>query len=385
MLDELLSKVIKVNNVHIKVVELPFNSPIHLPFGDVTTRPSAWFTIEAEVDGKLWKGAAEGTALPMTIPMYDDCSSNLRHNITQIVNSIGRRATCIGDALQVIGSIDLSGNFATARMTVEAAILDLAARTESRSIVSYLDGKPSDDERDIPYGKSIAESEKNSIIMAANNAFNFGAKRLKFKLSPKNYSELYAALRVIQKSYPNVDCMVDANGMFDPHNEEHIDMLRSIDELQLLTIEEPVSRTGKVSGLDAHRMLASVIQLKTPITIDDAIKSLDDARTALDEGLANTINLKPGRMGSFIKCLEIAKYAKSRGKEVMVGGMFEATPGRMMTLSLAAYCIQQGFMIPGDLSLPQERLETDLVDPILCLDENNNIVFKPNYGWGYKL
>jgi hypothetical protein len=69
----------------------------------------------------------------------------------------------------------------------------------------------------------------------------------------------------------------------------------------------------------------------------------------------------------------------------MVGGMFEATPGRMMTLSLAAYCLAQGFRIPGDVSLPQERLSADLTSPVLRLDENSNVVFKPIAGWGYEL
>lgn len=179
--------------------------------------------------------------------------------------------------------------------------------------------------------------------------------------------------------------MVDANGMFDVENNEHLAMLKSIDLLGLLTIEEPVSRAGRIQGLDSHRILAERMRLQTPVTVDDAIKTVDDVKTALGEGLAQAINLKPGRMGSFVECLEIADYAKSLGAEVMVGGMFEATPGRMITLSLASYCLAHGFKIPGDVSLPQERLTSDIVDPVLYLDGNHDVVFKPDIGWGYKL
>lgn len=384
MIDTLLQKVISIKDYDITIVELPFRDTVHLPFGNIKTRPSAWLKIKAEIDGVVLYGAAEGTALPINIPMYDDRSVNLRQNIQQIMNNLDNAPSRVIDVIRAIGLIEMSGNFATARMTVETAILDAVARSESASIVSYLDGNSSSYERHIPYGKSIAESTTESILTAASRAFERGAKRLKFKISPNNYSELYPALCVIVDSYPGVNCMVDANGMFDPENEEHIMMLKSIDDLQLLTIEEPVSRAGKLRGLVAHRTLSSILRLKTPVTVDDSIKSIDDAKCALDEGLADIVNLKPGRMGSFIKCLEVADYAKSRGKEVMVGGMFEATPGRMMTLSLAAYCIKQGFKIPGDVSLPQERLGDDLVEQTLYID-GGNIVFKPSSGWGYDL
>lgn len=384
-MDELTSEVLTIKKYSVNVIEVPFHSPVHLPFGDIYTRPSVWLKIVAEIDGIDVEGAAEGTALPMSIPMYDDTSFNIKENTSRIIDNLGRSTIKVSDAIKIIGNMDLLGNFATARMTVESAILDVVARARNRSIVSYLDNKPSGYERHIPYGKSIAESSEDRILAAAQLAFNHGAKRLKFKLSPNNYEELYPALLKVLQTYPGVTCMVDANGMFDPEDKDHIKMLKSIDSLDLLTIEEPVSRAGRLSGLEAHRKLASVLKLRTPITMDDAIKSLDDARQALSEGIADIVNLKPGRMGSFIKCIEIANYARAKNKEVMVGGMFEATPGRMMTLSLAAYCAEQGFKIPGDVSLPQERLSADLVGDRLRLSRDNDIVFKPSIGWGYTL
>jgi O-succinylbenzoate synthase len=273
-------------------------------------------------------------------------------------------------------------------MTVESAVLDMVARSMGKSIVSLLTGVDTDTHDrtyHIPYGKSITEKQESAIISACEQAVQKGAKRLKFKVSPGNHPDLMRALRHILDSCPDIDCMVDANGMFDPENTQHLKMLEEIDGLGLLTIEEPVSRAGKISGLDAHRLLSSVMELRTPITIDDAVKTSHDAEVALTEDLADIVNLKPGRVGSFTKCIEIANYAKRMGKEVMVGGMFEATPGRMMTLTLAAYCIQQGFRIPGDLSLPQERLIDDLVHPALYLDNNNDVVFTPDQGWGYSI
>lgn len=384
-MENILKSNIRIKHYFVELIEIPFTNPVHLPFGTITTRPSAWLTIEAEVDNKVVRGAAEGTSLPIQIPMYDDYSGNLQQNISRILTSLTNNKLTVSETINRINSVDLGGNFATARMTVEATILDAVARSYKRSVVSYLDNKPSSAVRYIPYGKSITEKDRNSIISAANNAVKDGAKRLKFKVSPENCYTLLSSLRQIQKMYPNIDCMVDANGMFDPENETHIHMLHLIDELNLLTIEEPVSRTGRVLGLDAHRSLAQKLKLQTPITVDDAIKSLKDAKTTLSEGLADIINLKPGRIGSFVKCVEIANYAKSIGKEVMVGGMFEATPGRMMTLSLAAYCLTLNFKIPGDVSLPQERLISDITTQQLHLNDDYSVIFKPTHGWGYSI
>lgn len=384
-MDSFLDQIIEVSDFRVDLLEIPFNSPVHLPFGLINSRPSVWLTVKASVNGVLTKGAAEGTALPMQIPMYDDYSGNLKENIEKILHSLKDRSLIMRETPDIIDSIDIGGNFATARMTVESSIMDAAARSTNKSIVSYLDNNPSDAIRRIPYGKSIAEQDKNNMMIAAENAIKRGAKRIKFKLSPSNYENLYLVLSDLVVKYPNIDFMVDANGMFDPGNKEHIAILQSIDSLNLLTIEEPVSRVGTTSGLDAYRMLASAINFSTPITIDDAIKTLSDAYKALDEGIADIVNLKPGRMGSFIKCLNIADYAKSHNKEVMVGGMFEATPGRMMTLSLATYCMRLGFEVPGDVSLPQERLGSDIVERSLYLDEDYNVVFKPKLGWGYAI
>ncbi len=384
-MEELFERTVEIKNSHVRVVELPFNEPVHLPFAKIETRPSVWVEIEADIDTVTSRGAAEGSSLPVQIPLYDDYSGNLLDNTTRIIDEIGTSKKDLAGIIETIRTIDLNGNFATARMSVEAALIDTIARSDNTSVASYLDGKPSQHDRRIPYGKSIAESSRDKILEAAEEAMRNGAKRLKFKLSPTNFNALYPALKEVMNHYPDVDCMVDANGMFDPEDPEHICMLGLIDDLHLLTIEEPVSRAGKAKGLVAHRALASAMKFTTPITIDDAVKSSQDARFAIDEQLAQVVNLKPGRVGSFIECVRIAEYAKTRDAEVMVGGMFEATPGRMMTLSLAAYCLAQGFRIPGDVSLPQERLSADLTSPVLRLDENSNVVFKPIAGWGYEL
>lgn len=371
----------------VRIHELDFNSPVHLPFGTIHTRPSAWLTLNAITEGSntMSQGAAEGTALPMQIPMYDDCSSNLKTNIEYLMEPFYERAEfTFSEVVDLVRDTELYGKYSTARMTVETAFLDLLARSSGLTVYEMLTGKKPDHFA-IPYGKSIAETDSERNYNAALAAFANGAKRLKFKISPTNAHEVIDAIQRLKKMGNNVDYMVDANGSFDPNNDADIEILEHIDQLGLMMIEEPVSRAGETKGLDAHFLLRDRVRLVTPVALDDSIASEIEARVALEEGVGEILNLKPGRVGSFIRCIEMAHLAKDLGKQIMVGGMFEATPGRSMTLTLAAYCIELGFTIPGDVSLPQERLINDLVEPNLKLDSDHNVMFSPTLGWGYEL
>lgn len=383
--ETLLSSNIKLTGHHIDIVEIPFRNPVHLPFGIITTRPSAWLNVYGEVEGIPGCGAAEGTSLPMQIPMYDDCSNNLSRNIDCVMAHVGSSDLTLGSAQAKIASSNLGGNYATARMTVEASLIDLVTRTQGTTVYEALSGEDLNAPIPIPYGKSIAENRYDTIVAAGTQAMSKGAQRLKFKLSPQNHAAIVAGISDLRAAYPDTLFMVDANGTFDPENIEHIAILKMVDQLGLMMIEEPVSRGGRLSGLAAHRALGEVVQLDTPIALDDSILTYEDAYIALYENLGEIINIKPGRVGSFMDCVDIAKLAAEQGKQIMVGGMFEATPGRNMTLTLAALCLRQGFTIPGDVSLPQERLTSDLTQAILRLDDQHNIIFDPKIGWGYEL
>lgn len=384
--EKLLESEVNIREYHIEVVDIPFREPVHLPFGTINDRPSVWLTAEGSVNGADEEmGAAEGASLPMQIPMYDDCRDNLAQNVEKIMQSLRGDTITVAELHSHIAEQNLGGRFVTARMTVEACVLDMIARAHNTSVYEYLTNTKLDKALSIPYGKSMAEKTSQKIISSGKIAVRAGAKRLKFKLSPNNIQEVSEGIRELKLSYPEASFMVDANGSFDPANDQHIKMLELIDGLGLLMIEEPVSRGGGATGLDAHRQLSLKVKFKTPIAIDDSIMTADDARTALLEDLCDIVNLKPGRVGSFLTCLEIARIAKEHARQVMVGGMYEATPGRSMTLTLAALCIAQSFDIPGDLSLPQDNLMSDLIEDRLNLDKQGNVEFYPKEGWGYAL
>ncbi len=384
-LESLLDTEIRINDFEASVTDLSFREPVYLPFGKITVRPSLWLRIGATVDGRNETvGASEGASLPQPIEMYDDHRDNLQSNALRLCELLGKDTLSLRSAKETLKSAQLGGNFATARMTVETALIDAIARSLGQSVYTLLSVGHVEPPLSISYGKSIAEVDSGKTFTEIEGAIYRGAKRIKLKISPMSFDAVYRAIKKTKAYHKNVDIMVDANGTFDPDDSDHIQKLQALDATGLLMIEEPVSRHGPKRGLDAHRALQHNHSFVTPIAIDDAINTLGDAEAALLESLGMVINLKPGRMGSFIECLRVALLAKELGKQTMVGGMFESTPGRMMTLTLAALTQEMGFFIPGDVSLPQERLKEDLLaNQSLSLDEQHNIAFNPISGWGY--
>jgi O-succinylbenzoate synthase len=290
------------------------------------------------------------------------------------------------EAVENIRSYRFDDNsiYPTARLAIEMALIDALTKNEGISVARFI-GLP-DSIHDVPYGKSIGSGDVSSILDQVERALLMKAKKIKLKISPSTFENVINAIDQIRILHPEVELMVDANGSFDPEDENDIKSIELLDKKSLLIIEEPVSRIGSKRGLDAVRYLKKVLPaINTPICLDDCLRTLDDCELALDEGLADIINIKPGRIGSFLESVALINNAKARNKQVMVGGMFEATPGRSMTSILGAYCVNLGFNIPGDLSLAQERLVEDLVTPDkkMKLNAEGYITLPTGPGWGF--
>lgn len=367
-----------------KSINLRLKEPMKLPFGEVGTRPSGILKITVRVGNQSVEGYGEGATLPKPV-FTDDSGEIIAEASSSIVEGLKNSgAMTLGDYLSDIQNFKFPNEkrYPTARMMVEMALLDAYSKSLGISVKDLL-GVP-EDKISVPYGKSLGEGNSDEIIASAVKALEGGARKIKLKVSPLSYREVIKAVKHLQ-SLGNIEIMVDANGSFDPGDDGHITILRDIDLLGLLMIEEPVSRIGEHKGLAAVRKLRERLQLSTPICLDDCLIDLTSTQLALDENLADIINIKPGRIGSIERCLEIGVSCKERGKQVMVGGMLEATPGRCMTVTLASFFHNLGFSIPGDLSLSQERLQDDLVEPerVLNYNADGEVVIPTGPGWGF--
>ncbi len=376
---------VEITDFTAEVVNLGLRDSMQLPFGTVNSRPSGLVRVQAETDGEILDGYGEGATLPE--PLFtDDSGHNIAKNAEKLLAPLKGHSVTLMDAVDHIGRFAFkdSGLYPTARLACEMSLIDLHARANGQSVKQMIG--IADEITSVPYGFSIGASNKAEAIRLAERAINQKASKIKLKISPESHQAMVETIGHLQHNYPDVGYMIDANGTYDPNDEQHLKHIEEVDALGLLMFEEPVSRVGNTLGLHAMKLLRSKLPtLETPICLDDSLKRFEDCRVAIETGLAQVINIKPGRVGSFIQSLRLIDWVAEQGGQVMVGGMIEATPGRCMTTLLGAYCLSRGFTIPGDLSLAQERLTDDLVDvdKQLRLDENGMIRLPTSYGWGF--
>ncbi len=381
--EELMDCQCEITTSKIQTVNLTLISPMKLPFGTISQRPSGIIILEANIKGKIFEGFGEGATLPK--PLFtDDSGETIGLAMAELVTDISRKPMNFETAIRLIQShqFEKGSRFPTARMAAEMAVIDLWAKSLGLNAGALL-GMPGSI-REVPFGKSIGGGNFESTIRDAEEAIKNRAKKIKLKITPDSSETVIGVISRLRSDHPDLELMVDANGTFNPEIETDLQKLRELDQLKLLMIEEPVSRVGNIRGVEAVRLLRSTLELITPICLDDCLVDLETTELALNDGLADIINIKPGRIGSIMKAIELAKRCKNLNKQVMVGGMLEATPGRCMTTILGALFLSMGFNIPGDLSLAQERLSEDLVDrgAQLQIGPGGGILLPRGNGWG---
>lgn len=366
------------------VVDLRLHDSMKLPFGTFSSRPSGVVEVEIKTPQGVFAGYGEGATLAKPLFTDDSAETIAEAGAFLLSNLRSMKLHSLDDTLSAIQKIEFPNGerFPTARMMIEMAMLDAYAKSQGKSVRDFL-GVP-EGVVSVPYGKSLGEGDVVGIVAQAREALNKGASKIKLKISPSSYDHVVGATQELH-TMGGFEVMVDANGSFDPENENHINMLRDIDGLGLLMIEEPVSRVGSLRGVRAVGKLREQIDFKTPICLDDCLTDLETTQLSIDSCYADIVNIKPGRIGSIVKSIELNSYCREKGIQVMVGGMLEATPGRCMTVTLAALFHSMGSKIPGDLSLPQERLAQDLVDErhLLKYNSKGEVELPQGAGWGF--
>ena len=384
-LEELMRQEFKIIDFKTRVVNLSLITPMKLPFGEVTERPSGVVSIRASVAGKTVYGFGEGATLPK--PLFtDDCGETIGLATDELLKRLSQEQVGFNKAIRLVQAHKFNGNFKfpTARMAVEMTLIDLLSKSFRLNVGSML-GLP-DSIHEVSFGKSLGGGSLESTLQEAEESIQSGAKKIKLKVTPGNSDTVLQVIHQLGLHHHDLELMVDANGTFNPQSKNDLDWLRALDEVGLIMIEEPVSRAGDVKGIEAVRLLKkSLPDLTTPICLDDCLSDFKITNTALEENLADIVNIKPGRIGSIKKAIELAKRCKELNKQIMVGGMLEATPGRCMTTTLAALFHSMGFTIPGDLSLAQERLSDDLVpkENQLQIGQGGSILIPKGIGWGF--
>lgn len=251
-----------------------------------------------------------------------------------------------------------------ARAGLENAIWDLFGRATGTSVASMIGGVR---ER-VPVGVSIGmEASTGALLDRVALFLEQGYRRVKIKI--KRGHE-YEPLSAVRARYPQLALMADANSDYRLCD---IDILRKLDDLALLMIEQPLADHDIVD----HAKLQS--QLKTPVCLDESIHHVDDARHAAELRACRVINVKIGRVGGMSGAIAIHNLAQEAGIPVWCGGMNETGVGRAMNLAMASL---PNFTLPGDISATDKYFHQDITRPFVLNQEDSTMTVPTGPGIG---
>ena len=234
-----------------------------------------------------------------------------------------------------------------AKASVETALRDLFARASGEPLSRSLGGTRAKIEVGVSLGISPTPAE---TVANVRTHVEQGYRRIKLKIEPGTDVDRVAAVR---EAFPSIPLTVDANAAYSLADA---DRLRALDPFALDYIEQPLHH----EDLADHAVLAKT--LKTPICLDESIRSVADARAAIALGACRVINVKIGRVGGHGEALRIHELASKAGVPLWCGGMLEAGVGRAHNVAIASLA---GFSKPGDTSSSSRYFEDDVVTPAL--------------------
>jgi o-succinylbenzoate synthase len=328
----------RVLAVELLLVELPLVRPFRTSFGEMTEKRCILVRVETE-SAEGWGECVADTRPEFSEEFNEGAWLVLRDFL---VPAVFAADTDVADVDRRFD--DVRGN-PMAKAALVDALVDAALRADGVSLAAWLGGV-----RDrVECGVSVGIAPTTEVLLEQVAGYRAeGYRRIKLKIEPGTDLE---RVRAVREAHPGVPLSVDANAAYTLDDAA---LFRSMDELELLMIEQPLHHDDLVRHADLQTIL------RTDLCLDESIRSADDAVAALDLGACRIVNVKQGRVGGVLEAKRLHDRCLERGAPVWCGGMLETGVGRALNLALAS---MPGFTLPGDTSASRRYFDTDLTEP----------------------
>lgn len=254
-----------------------------------------------------------------------------------------------------------------AKSGIETACWDLEAKKLGVPLWRHLGGV----NQVIECGVSIGiQDNVPQLLEKIRVELEAGYKRIKIKISP---SWDYDVIKAVRAEFGDILLMGDANSAY---TLDDIDLLRSLDEFELMMLEQPLPYDDIID----HAKLQA--QIKTPICLDEPIKSPEDARKAIELKSGKIINLKNGRVGGHTQSKLVEKICRENGIPVWCGGMLESGIGRAHNIAISTL---EGYTMPGDVSASKRYWHEDIIEPAVEVSSEGTITAPDGPGIGFEI
>jgi O-succinylbenzoate synthase len=254
-----------------------------------------------------------------------------------------------------------------AKAALENACWDLEAKRLGEPLWKYLGGTRTE----ISCGVSIGIQETpQALLEKIETELAAGYQRIKIKIKPGWDLKIIAQVR---HKFPDIRLMADANSAYTLADAN---LFRELDPYNLMMVEQPLAHDDIFDHAELQR------QIKTPVCLDESIRSSEDAKHAIALDSGRIINLKLGRVGGHVQAKKVERVCRENNIPVWCGGMLESGIGRAHNIAMSTLA---GFTLPGDVSASSRYWTEDIIDPPVTVSPNGTITASEKPGIGFKV
>ncbi|TCO59716.1 o-succinylbenzoate synthase [Actinocrispum wychmicini] len=330
----------KIEFIELVEIRLPLVRPFRTAYGTDADRHT--FLLRVVTDAAEGWAEFGGDPEPLYSPEFTAAAEHVLHD--HLVPRVAALHPL--SAARVAAAMSPVKGHRRAKALLETAILDAECRAHGMPLATYLGAV-----RDrVPVGVSVGITNTvPELLETVSGYLEQGYVRVKLKIEP---GWDIGPVRAVRHEFgAELALQVDANTSYSLTDAEH---LRRLDEFGLVQIEQPLDE----DDLRGHAELAK--SLRTPICLDESIRSARNAAAAIGLGACRVVNIKPSRVGGYLEARRIHDVCAAHGIPVWCGGTLETGVGRAQNLALAAL---PGFVLPGDISASSRYYIEDITEP----------------------
>lgn len=331
---------LRIDGAEIRLVRLPLVTPFTISSGTMHEKLFPLLTLKS--DGL--EGYAEGVMDPLPDYLEETVSGAVELMRSLLLPQILGKSFANPQELARLFE-PWRGNH-MAKATVEMAFWDLWAKSLGLPLQTVLGGSGNAVEVGVSLG--IGHIEETIERVARHN--DQGYRRIKLKIKPGHD---IALLHAVRREFPDIHLTVDANSAYTLADSA---LLARLDAFDLDYVEQPLAW----DDIHDHAVLQS--RMSTAICLDESIRTVEDARKALQSDAGRVINIKVGRSGGFCNSIRIHDLCAAFAVPVWCGGMLESGIGRAHNIHLSTL---PNFTRPGDTSSSSRYFHRDIVEQTL--------------------